>query len=94
MTEILLNTNETSSIDIDRDPFGNKLNHNYSVINEMSMNDIDRNLFGNKLNNKSPSDSLIWTQSSLIATLLELSVLYKTKLIWTLFDKSNRHKSP
>ncbi len=46
----LLDTNKISAKDIDMDPFGNKLNHNYSVINETSMNDIDIYPFLNKLN--------------------------------------------
>ncbi len=46
----LLDTNKMSAKDIVMDPFGNKLNHNYSVINETSMNDIDIYPFLNKLN--------------------------------------------
>ncbi len=50
LTGTLLETYEISANDIDRDPYGNKLNHNFSVINEMLMNDIDSDLFGKKLN--------------------------------------------
>jgi hypothetical protein len=41
----LLDTNKISAKEIDMDYFGNKLNHNYSVINETAMNDIDRDHF-------------------------------------------------
>jgi hypothetical protein len=44
----ILDTNEISANEIDRDPFLEPLNHNNSVINEMTMNDINRDHFGNK----------------------------------------------
>ncbi len=56
LTGTLLETYDISANDIDRDPFGNKINQNYSVINEMSMGDVDRDHFGNKFNPKLISD--------------------------------------
>ncbi len=47
MNLTLLDTNEMSVNDIDRDPFGNKLNQNYSVIGFLlDTNLIDRDPFG------------------------------------------------
>ncbi len=52
-----MDTNKISAKDIVMDPFGNKLNHNYSVVNETSMNDIDIYPFFKQIKSQSLSDS-------------------------------------
>jgi hypothetical protein len=47
LTGTLLETNEISINEIDRDPFGNELNHNYLLIGSfLETNLIDRDAFG------------------------------------------------